>query len=384
MAIDVPTSLAEQRPPLVHSNNNNNGIRDDENDAEAFDDGGVVPAPAIPAARAYPPMTPSRRRTTGPLARPVVGLFVFYVGHDALQEKMFRYDGYEYGFFMTLVEVSVMLLLSSILSANGGGGGGKDEEGKRGGRGMGRMRMITSTTVWIRIGWVGVLLALSHGLGNASLNYSPYPLKVAFKSCKLVPTMALGACVTGRRHTSMQYAAALVMGIGLATLTAADVYSVESSTTVSSSSSRRRLLLGMGYIGPFVGPMMLGISTIFDSIIPNLQERLLQISKVKTSDMILVSNAIMCVVLLSYTSYSGELASAWGYCIAHPDVFAVLLVQGACAYLGLGCYLSIIRDHGGVVGANIPGDDVGGIPSSSFEKKGGKSATTNRRHEHSV
>ena len=299
--------------------------------------------------------------------------------------------------------------------------------------------MIMSMTTWIRIGWVGILLALSHGLGNASLNYSPYPLKVAFKSCKLVPTMALGACVTGRRHTSMQYAAALVMGIGLATLTAADVYSVESSTTVSSSSSRRRLLLGMGYIGPFVGPMMLGISTIFDAIIPNLQERLLQISKVKTSDMILVSNAIMCVVLLSYTSYSGELASSWGYCIAHPDVFAVLLVQGACAYLGLGCYLSIIRDHGGVVGVlmanarklltivlsfmlfskpfhrghlaglalvssgvylgskggttttkkkkgranNRDDDGVRGIPSSSSEKKGGKSVT-NRHHEHSV
>lgn len=304
--------------------------------------------------------------------------------------------------------------------------------------------MIMSMTTWIRIGWVGILLALSHGLGNASLNYSPYPLKVAFKSCKLVPTMALGACVTGRRHTSVQYAAALVMGIGLAILTAADVYSVESSTTVSSSSSssssRRRLLLGMGNIGPFVGPMLLGISTIFDSIIPNLQEKLLQISKVKTSDMILVSNAIMCVVLLGYTSYSGELVSAYGYCMAHPDVFAVLLVQGACAYLGLGCYLSIIRDHGGVVGVlmanarklltivlsfmlfskpfhrghlaglalvssgvylgskggttttkkkkgranNRDDDGVRGIPSSSSEKKGGKSVTTNRHHEHSV
>ena len=55
--------------------------------------------------------------------------------------------------------------------------------------------------VLVRIMWVGILLALAHGLGNTSLNYSPYPLKVAFKSCKLVPTMSLGACFTGRKHT---------------------------------------------------------------------------------------------------------------------------------------------------------------------------------------
>lgn len=35
-----------------------------------------------------------------------------------------------------------------------------------------------SIPVLIRIAWVGLFLALAHGLGNTALRYSPYPLKV--------------------------------------------------------------------------------------------------------------------------------------------------------------------------------------------------------------
>jgi drug/metabolite transporter (DMT)-like permease len=146
------------------------------------------------------------------------------------------------------------------------------------------------------------------------------------------------------------------MGMGLALLTAADVFSAETTIpgmlpagSSSSSSSSARRLAG-GAIGPFVGPILLAASTFIDSIIPNLQEQLLQIARVKTSAMILVSNAIMCVVLLAYTTFTGELVAAWGYCAIHPDASGVLFAQGVCAYLGLRCYLAIIRDHGGVVG----------------------------------
>lgn len=267
---------------------------------------------------------------------PIIGLFAFYVGHDALQERMFRFDGFEFGFFMTLVEVLVMLV-GSVISE-----GGIDVIcglfAKRKGR-----RKRLSVPVLIRIGWVGLFLALAHGMGNTSLNYSPYPLKVAFKSCKLVPTMAMGACVTGRKHTMMQYAAALVMGMGLAVLTAADVFNSKQKVPLEGNAEWSK------EIGPFIGPILLTISTVFDSIVPNLQEQLLQTAKVKTSEMILVSNLVMCVVIVGYTIYSNELVTAWNFCIANKDATGVLLVQGVCAYFGLRCYLAIIRDYGGVV-----------------------------------
>jgi len=180
------------------------------------------------------------------------------------------------------------------------------------------------------------------------LNYSPYPLKVAFKSCKLVPTMAMGACVTGRKHTALQYAAALVMGMGLAVLTAADVFNSKQAVPIESHGNDNSDW--SKEIGPFIGPILLTISTVFDSIVPNLQEQLLQTAKVKTSEMILVSNMVMCVVLVAYTVYSGELIEACRYCMIHMDASAVLVLQGLSAYLGLRCYLAIIRDYGGVAG----------------------------------
>ena len=187
----------------------------------------------------------------------------------------------------------------------------------------------------------------------------------------------------------------------------------------------------MGAFGPFLGPILLATSTVFDSIVPNLQEQLLQIARVKTSSMILVSNAVMCAVLLIYTLVTGELKTALAYCETRRDAGAVLLAQGVCAYLGLRCYLAIIRDHGGVVGvltANArkvltimlsfvlfskpfnrrhmaglvlvsAGVYLGSkkerkmttvvekkkeISSSSGEKGGGKGVSDRRHHEHSV
>lgn len=189
--------------------------------------------------------------------------------------------------------------------------------------------------------------------------------------------MALGACVTGRKHTALQYTAAFVMGLGLAVLTAADVftgatnnlrrltlhnknnqlhlpmiqhhYQQQQQQTVGGIDEIDNLLGGM-ILGPLLGPTLLLISTFFDSVVPNLQEQLLQTAKVKTSEMIFVSNTVMCFVLVTYTAYSGELTSALSYCWTHKEASLVLYLQGLCAYWGLQSYLAIIRDHGGVVG----------------------------------
>ena len=96
---------------------------------------------------------------------PILGLFLFYILHDALQERMFRFDGFSFGFFMTLIEVLIMLLASSLLEYR-----------------KGRKIILGSSLemgVLGRIGIVGLFLAMAHGLGNTALRYSPYPLKVS-------------------------------------------------------------------------------------------------------------------------------------------------------------------------------------------------------------
>lgn len=341
MAFDVPTSLIDD------SNENN---KDDHTLCSTSNNNPVND------------ILGSSVNHTKSITQAIVGLFLFYILHDALQECMFQFEGFEYGFFMTLAEVSVMLFLSVVSDENGSRsdlvnttirrGQMKKKQKKNTDDVQGKNKIHNNhqhlpLPILVRISQVGILLALSHGLGNASLNYSPYPLKVAFKSCKLVPTMILGACVTGRYHTSRQYVAAMIMGLGIAILTAADV----STTDFHTGDAHHIVVPARSSMGAsYIGPILLGISVIFDSIIPNLQEQLLQISRVQPSLMILVSNAIMCTILMLYTFYSGELHAAYIYCITHPSASIVLLAQGVSAYLGLRCYLSIIRDHGGAAG----------------------------------
>ena len=338
MAIEVPNSLGQPANDINdHRAENNNG-------------NGHVAAQTTgkskPAIETYINNIP-RIRINAQLL-PVIGLFVFYIAHDALQERMFRFEGFEFGFFMTLVEVLIMLVGSTI--SEGGdsttGVGGMCSSITTTTKNSKRKRKTLSTPVLIRISWVGLFLAIAHGLGNTSLKYSPYPLKVAFKSCKLVPTMAMGACVTGRQFSILQYTAALVMGMGLAVLTAADVFNSKQTVPLANINDSE----WHKEIGPFIGPILLTISTVFDSIVPNLQEQLLQTHRVKTSEMILVSNMVMCFVLVLYTIYSGELILAWNYCASHRDASVVLFFQGLCAYFGLQSYLALIRDYGGVIG----------------------------------
>lgn len=322
MAIEIPSTLSNDNGE--HCANNNNDVH--------------KPLVKIPSVTSQ--SSPARQSTAATSAAasvkhfvtihksvlPIIGLFVFYIGHDALQERMFRFVDFKFGFFMTLVEVVIMLIGSSSA------GDTPIHTQKQ--------RIIPIKTL-LQISIVGILLALAHGLGNTALQFSSYPLKVAFKSCKLVPTMALGTCVTGKKHTALQYIAALIMGMGLAVLTAADVFS--SKTKLQSITDQQQSL-------SLLGPILLGISTILDSAVPNLQEQLLQSAKVNTSELIFVSNAIMCLVLVAYTAYSGELIAAWNYCTQHLDASMILVCQGLCAYFGLQSYLAIIRDHGGVAG----------------------------------
>ena len=45
------------------------------------------------------------------------GLFTCYIVKDALQEKIFRTDGYEFGYFMTFVEIAMITVMSTLFSS---------------------------------------------------------------------------------------------------------------------------------------------------------------------------------------------------------------------------------------------------------------------------
>ena len=253
------------------------------------------------------------------LLLPSLGMFFGYICHDALQERMFRFDGFEYGWFMTLAEVTIMLLLGQGCMTNG------------------HIRQHKTSTIRTTA-VMGLCIAISHGCGNTALLYSTYPLKVAFKSCKLIPTMWLGLFITKRTFTWNQYLAAVIMCVGLVILTLADN---NWSSPASSTSD--------GKITTILGPLLLVISTSLDSLVPNLQERLFHTTpSASTKDVMFLCNSFMFLLSLLYTLLSGELQLALTYCHHNKHVLLVLFLQAVSATIGLQCYLTVVVRHGGV------------------------------------
>jgi len=80
--------------------------------------------------------------------------------------------------------------------------------------------------VWIRQNsdflWLGVLLCLTHGLGNVALHYVYYPIKVVFKSCKLLVVMLGGRVFFNESHAWRDYLGGIVVTLGLILFTLTD------------------------------------------------------------------------------------------------------------------------------------------------------------------
>lgn len=241
----------------------------------------------------------------------VFGLFFFYVLHDALQERAFRRPGFHFGWFMTAVEIGTMSLAAFASEK--------------------RHKLFSSASSSSYLCLLVVAITLSQGTGSVSLNYVTYPLKVAFKSCKLVPTMLFSRLVTGRAYSRLEYAAAVFMCISLAILGIAD----------GSTSSRDDRSSSFGIA-------LLVVAVCSDSLVPNLQEKLLRHLCVSQGEMVLVTNLGSFLLVLAFIAASGELEEAIAYCRLNRGTASMLLLQALTAYLGLRCYLTVVSSLSGV------------------------------------
>ena len=131
----------------------------------------------------------------------------------------------------------------------------------------------------------------SQGTGSVALQHVNYPVKVAFKSCKLVPTMLFSQCVNKSSYGTQEYAAAALMCLALALLGLADAAHATHATHA-------------------YGLLLLVVAVCSDAVVPNLQEKLLRGLKMPLGTMVMYSNAGSFALVLAYVSFTGELARA--------------------------------------------------------------------------
>ncbi|KAK9817013.1 hypothetical protein WJX72_008311 [[Myrmecia] bisecta] len=160
------------------------------------------------------------------------GLLLCSLVFAALQEKVFRIEGFTYGgwmTFLTYVTYSVCGLWEWLL-IEGGGRHGKKKD----------------------FAVVALTATLGYYLTNWSLQYLSYATRVVFKSSKVLPVMAFGAVIQRQHYTSAQYSAGALLVAGISTFTMGDR---EGSAAFSAA-----------------GVVLISLASMFDAVSANLEE----------------------------------------------------------------------------------------------------------------
>lgn len=237
------------------------------------------------------------------------GVFVFYVAHGYFQEAIFSMPGFhaDFGFFVSLCDFVLFALLAGaqLLLTEG---------------------RIPRSAPLKNFAGISVALALSIGMGFASLAYLNYPTKVLFKSGKIIPTMLLGALFFRRRYSWLEYLAAVMLCAGLASFT-----------------------LGQASVSPafhLTGVAMITVSALAEAAVGNLQEHVMGHHKSKMLEVVFWSNLFSASVVLAYLLASGELWSGVSFVAAHDGFWRTMASEAVVGYLGVFFYLGLVTRFG--------------------------------------
>ena len=164
------------------------------------------------------------------------GLFIFFGFHNYLQERIMAMPGWKYGSMLGLLEALGLALCTGA------------ERACCADKGSTKRR-----APWRAFLAIAAVVALSAMLSNSALDYINYPVKVVFRSAKVIPTMLVGVLLRGRAYAGGEYGAALLLTLGLIAFGFAD-FSVSPRWS------------------PF-GLLLVALSVCADAFTPNLQVR---------------------------------------------------------------------------------------------------------------
>ena len=186
-------------------------------------------------------------------------------------------------------------------------------------------------------GLLGLMIALSAALANGSLAFVNQPVKVLFKSSKLLPVMFFRALLGNAGANSWAdygYGAALALGLTL--FSAGDA----ASELAAQPDAAAR---GAALRSQAAGVIMLLGSVSCDAVAPNLQERLLRRFAQPKRAVILHTNWLSAVLTAAVWLPSGEARAAVRYLRANPRPARMLALQSLAGYAGVLSYLGCIR-----------------------------------------
>lgn len=199
---------------------------------------------------------------------------------------------------------------------------------------------------WAPFVLLSALVFVATTVANMSLAYVRYPVKVVFKSSKLIPTMVVsGLMGNSRGFKFLEYVAAGCLCIGAAGFV---LYGSSEDDKKHHGSSSNDILGHYATLSnTAIGVILLLCSVFADSFVANMQQSLMQQGHSPESMMIKV-NVIGIAFSLGCAVISGHVAEYISFLSAEPKLLGLLFSLAALLGVGIWCYTKLIEQVGSV------------------------------------
>jgi UDP-galactose transporter B1 len=172
----------------------------------------------------------------------------------------------------------------------------------------------------------GVSQMLAMAASNEALRYVSYPTQVLGKSCKMVPVMAGGMVISGKRYSAIEYAQVLLITIGVC------VFNFGGKSKKGGSDSP-------------LGLALIGASLLMDAFTGGLQDKV----KVRTKELnptvagpkrpsmhesMLWTNVSGFIVALVLAILTGHLSSGLKFCSENPACLMAIVTFSLASAVG--------------------------------------------------
>ena len=107
-----------------------------------------------------------------------------------------------------------------------------------------------------------------------------------------------------------------------------------------------------GLVGAELGEsLQLGVGIVLLSLVADAfhattQDTLMRAQHASTLETMLFTNAFSSLLALLVTVLTGELVPAFHYCLAHPSAYPLFVLRAVIIYLGVLCFLLMIKSFG--------------------------------------
>jgi len=189
-----------------------------------------------------------------------------------------------------------------------------------------------SHNVWLYFVAISFLSVMAMGLSSSSLRFLSFPTKVIIKSSKVVIIMVVGLFVIHKKYSLSDYGLALATVVGLACFTLGDASSAHSEDS------------GFGW-KTAKGFASLSCSLLFESMMVNLQKKLL--SKTNTSPVEMLFHTSLCGSVFLFvitTVITNEFSQALVYLAENPHSQVYVAMFVLFGYGGMVCVLQLLHN----------------------------------------